>query len=74
MILLHASPTTRVQKRLEEVFAEGQYQKKSATSPLLLHVLIFSQYLDEWRWYMDDLGTTCLRLVKSSMVDGNFTS
>ena len=64
MILLHAQLTSKAQGRLEDAFSEGRYNQNSLTSPLRLHLLILSSYIDNWRWYMNELGSTCLRLVR----------
>ena len=63
MILLHAMQNSRAQVRLEKAFRSGYYHENSPASPLRLHLLIFSTYIDEWRWYMDDLGKHCLDIV-----------
>ena len=63
MILLHAMHNSRAQLRFERVFRAGDYHDNSPTSPLRLHLLIFSTYMNEWRWYMDDLGMQCLDIV-----------
>jgi hypothetical protein len=31
-----------------------------------VHALVFSTYLDEWRWYLDDIGNTCKDLVSNT--------
>jgi hypothetical protein len=63
MILLNAMHKSRAELRFERVFRAGDYHDKSPTSPLRLHLLIFSTYINEWRWYMDDLGKQCLEIV-----------
>lgn len=67
MILLHAQLASKAQRRLEDVFSNGHWNYDSSTSPLRLHMLILSSYVDNWRWYMDELGSTCLRLVSFRM-------
>ena len=62
MILLHAKHGSRVQKRLENAFEAGAYREDTAASPMGLHVLILSTYMEEWRWYMDSLGKQCLEM------------
>lgn len=64
MILLHAMLDSMAQKRFDETFLAGRYHNKLNSTPLRLHVLIFTTYMDNWRWYMDDLGELCLRLVR----------
>lgn len=64
MILLHPMLESKAQKRLDNMFSEGKYNGTSITNPLRLHLLIFSIYMDNWRWYMDELGLACLRLVR----------
>lgn len=62
MILLHAMLDSKAQKRLDEIFSAGRYNTNLNSTPLRLHVLIFTTYMDNWRWYMDDLGELCLQL------------
>lgn len=64
VILLHAMLDSKAQKRIEDTFSAGQYHEKANSTPLRLHVLIFTTYMDSWRWYMNDLGEICLRLVR----------
>lgn len=64
MILLHAMLDSKAQKRLDEIFSAGRYNTNLNSTPLRLHVLIFTTYMDNWRWYMDDLGELCLQLVR----------
>lgn len=63
MILLHAMLDSKAQRRLDETFSAGRYNENSNSAPLRLHALIFTAYMDNWRWYMDDLGGRYLRLV-----------
>lgn len=63
MILLHAMLDSKAQRRLDATFSAGRYNENFNSTPLRLHVLIFTAYMDNWRWYMDDLGGLCLRLV-----------
>lgn len=63
MVLLHAQISSKAQRRLEDAFSDGKYNQDSLISPLRLHLLILSSYVNNWRWYMDELGSTCLRLV-----------
>ncbi|KAK3047705.1 hypothetical protein LTR09_010963 [Extremus antarcticus] len=60
MVLLHANTATKAHSRLQQVFSDGQYQQQSSTSPLLLHALILSSYLDNWRPNLQQLGAWCL--------------
>ena len=71
LVLLHALHRSHAQDRLEQIFADGLYQGTTPTSPLLLHVLLLYTYFDNWRWYMDDLGSTCLRLVANVNPEAN---
>jgi len=68
MILLHAMQNSRAQVRLEKAFRAGHYHEAFPTSPLRLHLLIISTYINEWRWYMDDLGKQCLAIVNTTLV------
>ncbi len=63
MVLLHANTATKAHSRLQQVFSDGQYQQQSSTSPLLLHALILSSYLDNWRPNLQQLGAWCLSKV-----------
>ena len=67
MILLHANVSTKAHGRLQQAFSNGQYQQRTRTSPLLLHVLILSSYLDNWRLYLQHLGDWCLAKVMRNM-------
>lgn len=63
MILLHAHLSSKAQGRLEDAFSDGKYNQDSLTSPLRLHLLILSSYVNNWRWFMHELGSTYLQLV-----------
>ena len=66
MILLHASPSTNAQQRIQDAFSQGQYRQASATSPFLLHAMIIGTYLDNWRWFLYDYGKVCMDTVCAS--------
>jgi hypothetical protein len=69
VILLHAMPDSLLQKRLSESCASRPglcNGKQKATTGLYLHILIISTYVDHWRWYLDEIGTTCGDLVRRS--------
>ena len=36
-------------------------------NPLRIHILLLSSYLDNWRWYLKDLGHTFLGIVSKSL-------
>ena len=65
MILLHAMPGSKVQRRISKELADGTERGGNAQRlrPFEMHLLIFSSYLDEWRWYLDEIGTTCREMV-----------
>ena len=63
MVLLHANTNTKAHRRLQQVFSNGQYRETSRTSPFLLHALILSSYLDNWRSYLQQMGAWCLAKV-----------
>lgn len=65
LILLHATPNSRLQSRImsaSDVQLENTC-KQPRRGPVDIHILVFSTYLDEWRWYLDDIGATCKDLV-----------
>lgn len=68
MLLLHASTDTKALRRLRQVFANGQYSEQSETTAFLLHVLVLSSYLDNWRAYLQELGAWCLKKVIACMI------
>lgn len=65
MILLHAMPGSKIQRRISKELADGTERGGNAQRlrPFQMHLLIFSSYLDEWRWYLDEIGTTCREMV-----------
>lgn len=54
MILLHASPETMLQKRLEALFPSQQSTNDHLAHPLMLHVLVLDTYMNNWRWALND--------------------
>jgi len=60
-ILIHAGPSTKAHSRIQKAFAEGMQSNRELTNPLLLHVLVLSSYLDNWRIYLQELGRWCLK-------------
>ena len=69
MVVLHPSPSSKGHTRLQEIFKQGHYQTRTATSPLTLHTLMLSTYLDNWRCYLRELGAWCLRKVLKTLTD-----
>lgn len=66
MVLLHASENTELQRRIEGIFCDGQLKEtEKAKRPLLLHVLLISTYLDNWRWALQDYGQRCMQKVRT---------
>lgn len=65
LILLHATPNSRLQSRIMSAsdVQLAKTCKQSRRGPVDIHILVFSTYLDEWRWYLDDIGATCKDLV-----------
>ena len=63
VIVLHAMPSSRLQQRMDDAFRNGYFRKMHGSSHMMLHVLILSTYMNNWRWYMDELGEECLDLV-----------
>ncbi|CZR50160.1 uncharacterized protein PAC_00032 [Phialocephala subalpina] len=55
-IILHAKPNTRLQQRMEA--ALSQWQKSSSRPQVwhLMHLLVLSTYLNNWRWYLRSLS------------------
>lgn len=70
LILLHALPASRLQARLEEpCYSEAKdVCTISSHRPLNIHVIIISTYIDEWRWYLDDIGRACADLASLGLI------
>lgn len=49
----------RAQQRIQDAFDEGLYQPRADTSPLCLHVMAISSYIDSWRTYLREKGEEC---------------
>ncbi|KAK5443322.1 hypothetical protein LTS15_010857 [Exophiala xenobiotica] len=54
MILLHASPETTLQKRIEALFPNRTSTNDHLARPLMLHVLVLDTYMNNWRWALND--------------------
>ena len=64
LILLHTSPSTELQRRIENLFPNEKSSIKELLPPLVLHVLILSTYLDNWRWALQDYAQRCTQKVR----------
>ena len=63
MIMLHAKQETVARTRVHNAAESVQVDTCGAKLSLRMHLLIFSSYVDNWRWYLDSIGTTLLREV-----------
>jgi hypothetical protein len=66
LILLHAMPESGLHRRIVESCGNQPglcYGKQKAATGLYLHVLIISTYINNWRWFLDDIGTSCANFV-----------
>lgn len=66
VILLHAHLECKLQQSLHEKSAfDSDVQDTFAQRPLALHAWIFSSYLHNWRWYLDDIAHDCRTIVST---------
>jgi hypothetical protein len=54
MILLHASPETTLQTRIEALFPNRPSINDHLARPLMPHVLVLDTYMNNWRWALND--------------------
>jgi hypothetical protein len=65
-VLLHAMRNSKVQSRLVAAANSDLDIQKTALDPLRVHALIFSSYIDNWRWYIHSIARECGELVSVS--------
>lgn len=61
LLLLHAKPDSKLRSRIHnsaDTIPNDDCSNPSK-NPLSVHVMILTTYIDEWRWYLDDIGTKC---------------
>lgn len=66
MILLNTKKSTRAQVRLEQIMSNANQYTKVISDPLLLHILIFSSYLDNWRSYLQQIADSLMEKVRNT--------
>ncbi len=49
-------PNSRVQQRLDEAAVNGGWDENSSIDWHQLHLLVISSYINNWRWYLNDLS------------------
>ena len=64
MVLLHAKPESKLEKRLEKLFSDARYAELLRDSQLRLHILIISTCSQNWKAYLNDMSETCLNQVR----------
>jgi hypothetical protein len=57
---------SKVQSRLAAATNSDLDIQKTALDPLRVHALIFSSYIDNWRWYIHSIARQCGELVSAS--------
>lgn len=66
----------RARQRIQQLFAKGLYKPQEATSPLAIHIMAISSYIDQWRLYLRAKGDECRTEVSRYHLDfeGSFAS
>ena len=65
-LLLHPLANSIAQKRLNDCYSRPHCGLN--INPLRIHILLLSSYLDNWRWYLKDLGNTFLKIVSKVLL------
>jgi hypothetical protein len=63
-IFLHPKEQTKLQERIRSLCTRGESSMPWA-NPMRFHLLLLSSYLDNWRWYLSDLGRDFLKTVST---------
>lgn len=66
-LLLHPLADSVAQRRLNDWYSRPHHSLN--INPLRIHILLLSSYLDNWRWYLKDLGNTFLNIVSKATRD-----
>jgi len=66
---LHPLADSVAQKRLNDWYSRPHCGLN--INPIRVHILLLSSYLDNWRWYLKDLGHTFLGIVSNLFVTSN---
>ena len=64
-ILIHPMVNSTVQSRLNGLLTHPNTSQLFNQNPLMIHVLIFSSYLENWQPYMESISQTYKSLVSS---------
>lgn len=71
LFLLHATLDCKVKTLLHgETDASSFALDSVLKQPFAIHVLIFSSFLHQWRWYLDDIAHECRILVSGCFPGG----
>lgn len=69
-LILHPVADSTAQQRLECLFSSLHDAPTAKYSPLKPHVVLLGSYIDNWRWYMRDLGDSFEKIVRSLLPIG----
>ena len=64
-ILLHPKEGSVFQKRLATALSDIGRAEEIQSDPAVVHLMLFSSYLENWRWYLAQLSETFLNSVRS---------
>ena len=67
-IILHPKPESVFQRRLEKLFSDVQSTASVRLNPATVHLLLFSSYMENWRWYLSQLSETFIDAVSLSQI------
>ncbi|KAF8244930.1 hypothetical protein K440DRAFT_557560, partial [Wilcoxina mikolae CBS 423.85] len=65
-IFLHPKEQTKLQERIHSLCTQDESSMPWA-NPMRLHLLLLSSYLDNWRWYLSDLGRDFLKTQNTAL-------
>lgn len=67
-IILHPMPQSKVQERLDELVIKQAASTSLCNDWHQLHLLIISSYMNNWRWYLNDLSDEISETVSISRI------
>ena len=63
-IILLPKAESVFQRRLATVFSDTRSARAVQLDPTAVHLLLFSSYIENWRWYLGQLSETFLDAVR----------
>lgn len=67
-IILHPKTESVFQRRLERLFWDVQSTANVRLNPATVHLLLFSSYIENWRWYLSQLSETFIDAVSLNRI------